>query len=489
MKKQKKKGTLFWKVYAVALALFTVAVAILLFWGYQVMMDYDEAQGTLARESGKIAEKMTREIRDGTYESFFADPGNAEAPLLFEREAYTALLQQELAEAGGVLTARKGFSTDRYTKPVYDIMAGDKRVASVQFKKSEEESRYGFDRFVLEKVVPVTNGRYSVSVLVPENATLYLNDVPVDGRWKDGEPVSFPALPNALTLSGSGSGSGSGDTQQEPGNTVCLRYTVSGLMETPVPKIVYPEDGSEAELIYDEENRAWRCRDYEIIITAPSNFSVQVNGVPVSGNARFVQEDDIKIKEIAISQQYTKGRISLVKYSVGGLRSLADVRITATAFDGTAAKVVYDESTGVYAVSYGDWDEKTLEHYQVGRDFLITRAREYAKFVTNDGNVWDDVLPYVLEGSELYDTFANFWITYSVHNQYWTENETLAELCPYMEDLFSARVTLDYWVKGYNADPNYVKVHHVDVTFYYLKTDAGTWRMCDWELDGGVEVE
>ena len=472
--KKKKKRNIFWKAYAIALAVFTVIVGILLFIGYRVMMDYDGAQGSLSVNAGKIAE----EIAGGNYDCLFGDMENAEAPLIFEREAYEAHIRKLISEAGGTLTARKGFSTDRYTRPVYDIMAGEKRVASVHFVLNEEKSKYGFDTFSVEKIVPVLEGQYSVSVLVPENAKFSLNNIDVDDRWIEGDPVLIPAPANAIFLSELQGGSGE--------NIRYTRYKVSGLMETPEPKVVYTASGREAELFYDEDHGAWRCKSYGIVIQAPSNFTVQVNGVTISEDARFVQEDGIAIDTIRIAQKYTQQSVTLVKYSVGGLTAADDVTVTATAFDGTAANVIYNESTGEYEVSYKVVEETALAYYQVSRDFLLTRAKEYAKFVQNDGNVWDNVLPYVLEGTKLYTDFRDFWVTYSKHDSYWIENETVAELDVYTEDLFSARVTLDYWVKGFDGKADNIKTHFVDVTFYYAKVN-GNWKIVDWSLDGAVE--
>lgn len=475
MVKGKRTKGLFWKVYAVGLAVVTLIVAVLLFIGYRVMIDYDDAQGGLNRTASKIAE----EIAGGTYDRLFEHTENAEAPLVFEREAYTAHIRELVSASGGVLTARKGFSTDRYTRPVYDILAGDTRIASVHFILNEGKSKYGFDTFSVEKVVPVTDGHYAVSVLVPENAELYLNnDIFVGSRWIDGEPVLIEASPNQLLLSAS----------QEEGSALVpyTKYTVDGLMEALVPKVVYTESGTEAELFYDTERKVWRCKNYEITISAPSNFKVQVNGVTISEDPRFVQEDGIAIKEISVSQRYAQTAVNFVKYSVGGFDTLDHITVSATAFDGTEANVVYNESTGEYVVSYQVVQDQVLAEYQVSRDFLLTRAREYAKFVTNDGNLWDNVLPYVLEGTEVYTTFRDFWLVFSRHDSYWIENETIAELCPYGEDLFSARVTLDYWVKGFANNPQNVKMYPVDVTFYYVKVN-GNWKIVDWDLAGAME--
>lgn len=464
MKKYKRNKNLFWKIYAVSMAVLTAIVAVLLIVGYNIMLDYDKAQGVLMRTADKVA----GEIAAGNYDSLFTG-SELPASLVFEKNTYIKHIRELVEESGGV-SARKGFSSDRYTKPVYDIVAGEKRIASLQFTMSKKKSRFGFDTFALESIKPVTDGRYEVVVLVPENTELYLNDnVFVERRWAV-ETVKTGNQSNSLYVS---------ETSAEESG-VCTKYKIDGLLEAPVPKVIYTENGTAAEMYYDEELKAWRCRSYEIEIVAPSNCSVQVNGVTVSGEERFIKEKNIEAEDIAAAQKYTDNKISLTKYCISGIVNTDSLKISAFGFDGAECKVAYNEKSGVYEVFFGG-SSAALEKYGVKQEFLLERAREYAKFITNDGDLWGKVLPYVLEGTAVYKDFSEFWVTYSRHDSYWIENEKLENVNAYSAELFSARVTMDYWVKGFNGNKDNTKTHHVDITFYYALKN-GEWKIVDWML-------
>lgn len=459
--KKKTKKNLFWKVYAIALASLTLLMGIALLIGYNVMLDYDEAQGVLQRSSAEIAAK----IGEGDYSVLFENESVLTAPMVFERELYTAELDSLVAEG---VTARKGFSTDRYTKPVYDIIAGGKTIASVHFVQVKGKGLFGFDTYEVEKIVPDTDGKYSVSVYLPEGTELFLNgDISAGSNWIESESDSSESLADNSLFEGSGT-------------VRTAKYTVSGLIENPEIKVIYKESGAEAKLFFDESEKAWRCESSAIEILAPSNSEIAINGVKISGVERFISEKDIIIEEAERALGYSSQNVTMVRYRISGLEGLASVEITAKSFNGAAAEVAKNESSGVYEVLLPS-DASMLSDFGVSENYLINRAVGYAKAVCNDGSKYDELLAYIKNDTEAYTELEEFWVTFSKHNSYWTDNEVCEELVFYNEELFSARVSLDYCIKGFDGNANQVKEYPTVVTFYYLKIGDGV-KIVDYSL-------
>ena len=357
MKKTKNK---FWKIYAAALGGFTFLMAVLLIIGYNIMIDYDKSQGYIQEAVAEIAGKFEK----GEIDLLFENADSDNAAMVFEKDAYAEKINGMIKEDG--VTYRKGFSADRYTRPLYDIFAGDTKIASVQLVKSDKESKFGFDTFEVESVIPRYSGQYAVSVIVPSGAELFLGDDKLVGDAFIEESGSETILSNQLFADA--------DSKE-------TKYKVEGLLNATEPKVVYTESGAEAEIAYDEEKKVWYCVKEEIEITAPSNCKVYVNGVEISAEERFIEQKDIEISELKTSFKETnKTAITSVLYKVSGIEMLSSLEVSAKAYNGSKLEVLKNEKTGVYEVQYLDGAEN-LDSFSVSKDYLITCAEDYAKFV------------------------------------------------------------------------------------------------------------
>ena len=456
MKKTKNK---FWKIYAAALGGFTFLMAVLLIIGYNIMIDYDKSQGYIQEAVAEIAGKFEK----GEIDLLFENADSDNAAMFFEKDAYAEKINGMIKEDG--VTYRKGFSADRYTRPLYDIFAGDTKIASVQLVKSDKESKFGFDTFEVESVIPRYSGQYAVSVIVPSGAELFLGDDKLVGDAFIEESGSETILSNQLFA----------DTDSKE-----TKYKVEGLLNATEPKVVYTESGAEAEIAYDEEKKVWYCVKEEIEITAPSNCKVYVNGVEISAEERFIEQKGIEISELKTSFKETnKTAITSVLYKVSGIEMLSSLEVSAKAYNGSKLEVLKNEKTGVYEVQYLDGAEN-LDSFSVSKDYLITCAEDYAKFVCGKGSM-ETLLAHILTGTAVYDDFKGFWVTFSRHDSYWIENQTVTELNFYTEDVFSATVSMDYWIKGFDGRPAATKCYPTTVTFFYAKTDSGL-KIVDWYL-------
>jgi hypothetical protein len=458
MKKGDKKK--FWKIYAAALGGFTFFMAVLLIIGYNVMMDYDKSQSYVPDAVAEIAAKL----ETGDLSLLFGDDTEFNAAMVFEKEQYSEKIN-EMIEKDGV-SYRKGFSKDRYTRPLYDIFAGSTKIASVQFVKDDGESTFGFDTFKIESIIPRYSGKYAVSVIVPSGADLYIGeDKLVDKSFADGGEGNAEKLSNELFAA-------EGATE--------TKYTIEGLLNATEPKIVYKDSGAEADIAYDAEKNVWYCVKKEIEITAPSNTIVTVNGVVISSEERFISEKDIVIKEVKTSfEELNKKAVTLVRYKVSGIEKLSSLEISAKAYNGANAEVIKNEKTGVYEVQFSGAEE-TLAKFGTDKAYLIKCAEEYTKFVCNKGSQ-ATVLSYVMKGTKVYEEFEGFWVTFSRHDSYWMEDQKVTDLDFYTEELFSATVSLEYWIKGFDGKPSATKCYPTTVTFFYAKTDSGL-KIVDWYL-------
>ena len=456
MKKTKNR---FWKIYAAALGGLTFLMAVLLIIGYNIMIDYDKSQGYIQEAVAEIAGRFEK----GDVELLFENADGDNAAMVFEKDSYIEKINAMIEEDG--VTYRKGFSADRYTRPLYDIFAGETKIASVQMVKSDKKSKFGFDTFEVEGVIPKYSGQYAVSVIVPSGAELFLGDnKPVSDDFIE-ESGAETVVSNQLFAEG--------DYKE-------TKYKVEGLLNATEPKVVYSKSGAEAELAYDEEKNVWYCVKEEIEITAPSNSKVFVNGVEISAEERFVNQKGIEISELKASFDETnKTAITSVRYKVSGIEMLSSLEVSAKAYNGSALEVLKNEKTGVYEVQYLG-DAENLDSFGVSKDYLITCAEDYAKFVCGKGSL-ETLLAHVLTGTAVYDDFKGFWVTFSRHDSFWIENQTITELDFYTEDLFSATVSMDYWIKGFDGRPAATKCYPTTVTFFYAKTDSGL-KIVDWYL-------
>ncbi|MBP5665750.1 MAG: hypothetical protein J6X87_05665, partial [Clostridia bacterium] len=130
MMAKKKKGSLFWKIFAVAIVLLGIAAIIALRYGEKVMMDYDASQSLPLKESQELADSLSA----GNFDKLF-DVENIPNTMIFERDRFIENTKKIIDEAGGC-TVKKGFSFDRIERPTYVIAAGNTKIATVEFQKT-----------------------------------------------------------------------------------------------------------------------------------------------------------------------------------------------------------------------------------------------------------------------------------------------------------------------------------------------------------------
>ncbi|MBO4362926.1 MAG: hypothetical protein J5912_00925 [Clostridia bacterium] len=467
MMAKKKKGSLFWKIFAVAIVLLGIAAIIALRYGEKVMMDYDASQSLPLKESQELADSLSA----GNFDKLF-DVENIPNTMIFERESFIEKTKALIEEAGGC-TVKKGFSFDRVEKPTYVIAAGNTKIATVEFQKTKEKSEYGFATYKMVSVTPNTNGHYGISVLVPETCTFYLNGIEVPDAYKTGETEQVAAQKDSIEPEK--------DDPRGTGNCEFSYYYVDALENEPSVKLVYKTDSTDAELIYSDTYKAWTVTSHDITVTAPMNYKVFVNGREITADGKFLSKDHIDVAELSAVLKYIDGDIYMKEYHVSGIRNLASVNVSATDFEGNTAGPEHEENSREYTFKCGLTPaEKTK--YGIDSDFLFERAISYARFVNNDGSYWDIMYKYVLKPSQASQDFESYWVVFSPHDSYWIEDKNVDEITFFSEEIFRATVSFEYWIKGYNHEHDNVKEYDNRITFWYVRDEKGTWKIVDWGL-------
>ena len=463
--KKPRKGSLFWKIFAVALVLFCILMAVLLRIGYKVMMDYDESQSFPFRKSTEIADSLSA----GDYSVIL---GTDESPnaLYFEKDEYLESITAAIAEAGGV-TVTRGFSYDRFESPIFDLKAGSEKIVSVEFARSKAKSRYGFDCYELKNVKPLVKGSYGIKVLLPDNCEFFINGSRVPDGFKTGESVEAPASDNPISAI--------------TGETAASKYEyyfVDGLTTSPEAVVRYADTGAEAEVCYSDDYGAWTVMTYDFSVSLPSNYRLLVNGRDVTGDGRFITARGKPIEELKDVLQYMSEKVSVDEYRFTGLRDLAAVTVSATDFRGGEAAPEFNESRMAYTFAPG-LRPASYADFGISEDYLFERAVGYAKFVNNDGSFWDVFSKYVKKDTPMYKELENFWVVFTPHNSYWIEDKKVERVSFFSEEMFLATVSFEYWIKGYNHQTDNVKGYPTTVTFWYVKADGG-YKIVDYSLTG-----
>lgn len=465
--KVRKKGRLFWKIFAVWLLVLAAGCITLLVIGVNVMNDYESSQSLPYNETLKIA----KVFESGDYSMLF-DGENLQNSMTFEKEEFENRITDAIKENGGC-TVRKGFSADSVENPTFIISAGEKKIATVVFRRLDQKTRFGFDRYAFESITPFAEGSYSIRLMVPENCELFVDGKLIGAEYRVGEADAFtPAA----------------DDIYNAGEVKMYFYRIDGLMNEPTYRIVYKDTGKDAEIRWDDKNEAFTIRTYETEVTAPSDYKVTVGGVEISADGRFVAS--VKpLEEIDYVREYSPEDTSIVSYHVSGIRRKEDVAVTVLDFEGNDVTPAFSEEEQAYVCGAGI-TPKDLSVYGIDEEFLFTRAIGYAKFVNNDDPngrgsdikfIKSSIKQYFLPDSRAYNDLIDFWVTFTSHKEYWIEDKTVDEITFFNEGLFRARVSFTYWIRGFNHQDNNEKEYPTTVSFWYANVN-GTWYIVGMSL-------
>lgn len=220
-----KKGYAFW-IFLLVFTLFWVALwAVVVGYVYSCLKTYEAAQPE------RRVEEVVDRLRAGTLrEVLEATPACSrfEDPAVYQT-AYRTLV------GGNELTYRKAAGSYNAQAPVYDLYAGNTKVATVSLREVSSQPLMlilTLQAWEVAAVEPVFGaGEMDYSITIPDTYTLYVNGIPADDREVTGEPTAIEEFQYAAAYV-----------------TVptLVEYRISGLFEEPDIRICTP-DGVEVE--------------------------------------------------------------------------------------------------------------------------------------------------------------------------------------------------------------------------------------------------
>lgn len=440
---------LFWRVYLwvlVGLGILLVISAVL-FWSW--LADYQNSQRT------KVVEGIVSLLEKGEYERIITE--NKLAGEEFEgKDGYA----EQLKEAVGDEAIRyvKAFSADRDEKPMFYIMAGEKKLLKAVLRPQKETSFYGFRLYELDYLTEFSFAKEEVKIVVPEGCKVMLNGKPVSSQWVEKTDLKGPSKNYALL---------------EGAEELTLqRYHVSGLLAQPEITVEGPDNQAIDLVLRDGE---YVIPYLTLTLSAPSNAQVFVNGQSISGETRWRLEGGT---DVVLLQNVPEGYInkpSIVQYRVTGFLTKPEIQV----INCIGEEVVLTENPEKGTIEAGfSVGADTHETY---RNQVVTLSQMYSKFVTNDVSKWT-FLDHILRDSKMYqDIYAFTQSFYTDHFKYWFDNVVTENMNFYTDECFSCEISYDHWIQGIRTNPDLKENLESHFRFVFVKDD-GEWYLSDWEI-------
>ena len=226
-----QRGAGFWIFLSVFVLLWIFLWVLLIRYVYRCLETYEAAQPEHRVEEvlDRLREGDLREVAEGLpHSSRFEDPA-------VYQTAYRALVERK------DLTYRKAARSYNAKAPVYDLYAGDTRVAVVTLRERSSQPLMlilTLQEWEVASVQPVFQvGQVGYSVFIPNIYTLCVNGIPADERERIGEPTELEEFQYAA------------DYVTVP---ALVEYRVDGLYEEPDIQ-VRTHEGAVAEPVWTED--------------------------------------------------------------------------------------------------------------------------------------------------------------------------------------------------------------------------------------------
>ena len=226
-----QKGSTFW-IFLTIFALILVALwAIFIRYVYHCLITYEQAQPE------RCVEAVVDRFRGGDLGEVLAKlptSSRFEDPALYQK-AYRALVES------GELTYRKAAGSYNAQTPVYDLYAGDTKVAAVSLREKSSQPLMlilTIQEWEVASVKPVFEaGKVDLSISIPNSYTLYVNGIPADERERTGtrtELEEFRYAAAYVTV------------------PALVEYQITGLYEEPELQVYAPEGVAVAPVRIEE---------------------------------------------------------------------------------------------------------------------------------------------------------------------------------------------------------------------------------------------
>ncbi len=451
---EKRKRSRFWVWYvSVSLGLLLlVLIALAVAWGalsdYQRSIPVNVMDSVLDAFQKENSDWLLSGIRRGCSE--FEDPAKVKS-----------LLQERLQE-GQAVSYKRAFSADRIAHPTYTIYAGEQELAKVVLRRQPQQSRFGFSLYEVDAIIPLAKSKGSLSFLLPDNYTAYLNDIAVSEQYR---------TESGLELEQSDWFCGS----SAPSRTAAI-YVVEDLLYTPVVK-VKNQDGQEVKLRQDPESGELSVLMKERFILAPEGAHVLADGMEISGSEHFVLEKGLQPEGLSEVPLGTYSEQTYVKYRIIG--PSVEPELTASVA-GLVGVVTASSQPDTYLVSYPVTEEQQEAYTKQAMEF----AKLYSLYVTGDSSK-SKVLQNMLPGTPMYkrlkdDFYAGYFTS---HDSTGFREEKTENLILHHPAYFSCDISYIQWVEGFVGNPNLSRDYPSAFTihFVYLEKEQ-KWYVADFQI-------
>ena len=185
--KKEKKLPLFWRIYFIVFGVVIVIMAILLIIGYNFMMEYDRVETFPTMNANNYAKTLTQ----GSYGLLCDDVTNAAC--VFERDKFEKVISEKLA--GSTIVCNKTsappktndedsiYELIRNSAKVFKIEANNEDIAYITYKVKKNAGSFGLSGYDFDHVYSVVKGEYAIDIVIPSDATAYINNIQVDAAW------------------------------------------------------------------------------------------------------------------------------------------------------------------------------------------------------------------------------------------------------------------------------------------------------------------
>ncbi len=214
--------------------------------------------------------------------------------------------------------------------------------------------------------------------------------------------------------------------------------------------------------------------DKNVKVTLPDNYTVKVNGIPLTADERTGEAKALEGMEYV--SEYVDAPKTVV-YEVKGLRNIPVVEVSDDL--GNPVDMSGYTDTADIVVGY-----RESEMPQELKDYVWSAARDYSNFFSKDIEGCYEgtacIQPYFPAGSYYIDLAEQYrtgdmWM-YSAHSAPEFKDINVSEYIRYSDRCFSCRVAFDkHMVLTLSGE---ARVEHNDQVYYYVNVD-GNWLIAD----------
>lgn len=207
---------------------------------------------------------------------------------------------------------------------------------------------------------------------------------------------------------------------------------------------------------------------YDVYINIPETVTATVNGLPL--DEKYLVRTDEEPEEQTAFGTYATLPVTK-KYKIENFYQLPTIE--AYNSDNYPAEVIFNNTTGVYEVGFGD-----NPNVDEMKNTAIASAKIFANYLANDvaeGTMKNcfvpncEIIRFIIAGREDAGKF------FKIHSKLEYTNIEVDRFICYDSDTFACDVHMDQEIYRYNEAP--FEVDQVNYRFYYVKYN-GEWKAC-----------